>query len=124
MEVYKQSKLMFINNLDAILIVFFILLFRLCDFKIYSSWNEFPIDFYSLANFCLPFYYQRKILPINSTVFSVILFLFIVLFSGALNFGNQYSNGDTVSVFGSIALYFILISLLDSYDLIKKSFIS
>ena len=111
---------MFANNLDTILIVFSFFFSGFVTSRSIVPGISFPLISIVWLIFCLPFYYQRKILPINSTVFSVILFLFIVLFSGALNFGNQYSNGDTVSIFGSIALYFILISLLDSYDLIKK----
>ena len=68
----------------------------------------------------LPFYYHKKIIFVNDTNFFVLLFLFLVMISGSLNFGEKFSNQVVINLAGSVAMYFILISLMDSYDIIKK----
>ena len=70
--------------------------------------------------FCLPFYYHRKIIPVNPISFTVIFFTFIVLFSGIPHIWKSYAASDMISLAGSVAMYFILISLINSHDIIKK----
>tara|TARA_Y100001935_G_scaffold105507_1_gene87462 strand:+ start:1357 stop:2604 length:1248 start_codon:yes stop_codon:yes gene_type:complete len=120
MEVYKQSKIVATQYLNAILIVFAILFSGFVTSRSLIPGISFPMMSILWLVFCLPLFYQKKILSINSTAFSVILFLLIVLLSGALNFGKQYSNSDVVSLTGSIVMYFILISLMNSHDIVKK----
>jgi hypothetical protein len=71
-----------------------------------------------LYNF--PFYYHKKIILYDDKNTIILLFCFIICISGAIHYGYKYSNANIINLLGSITMYFILISLINDYQIFKK----
>jgi hypothetical protein len=70
-----------------------------------------------------PFYFHKKLITVDDKNIFILFFLFIVMSSGAIHFGEKYSNSIVINLTGSIVMYFILISLVQSYDDLRKMII-